>query len=106
MTRGIVIAVDASRSTFAVETQEGVCAVFCQHAGPVVQAGDILEGPVISRGTRILGHVDGMCAAVGDSGPVSREEALAYLQASAPCANGFERGDDRGPGAAELGADL
>ncbi|APW37605.1 hypothetical protein RD110_10750 [Rhodoferax koreense] len=80
MTKGIVIAADAARGVFAIETGEGQCAVFCQYAGPPVQAGDILEGAVISRGTRVLMHMDGLCAAVGDSGPVTREEALARVR--------------------------
>lgn len=80
MSKGIVIAVDTQRGVFAIETDDGQCAVFCQHFGPPIQAGDILEGAVISRGTRVLVHMDGMCAAVGDSGPVTRDEALARVR--------------------------
>lgn len=80
MNKGIVIAADPARGVFAVETNDGQCAVFCQYAGPAVQAGDILEGAVVSRGTRVLMHTDGLCAAVGDSGPVTREEALARVR--------------------------
>ncbi len=80
MPKGIVIAVDAARQVFAVETDDGRCAVFCQHFGPCVQPGDILEGPVMSRGTQMLVHRDGACAAVGDSGPVTRPEALARVR--------------------------
>ena len=84
MTRAIVIAVDAARGVFAVQAEDGPCAVFCQHAGPAVQPGDIVEGAVISRGARILGHVEGMCAAVGDSGPIGRDEALRWVSGVAP----------------------
>ena len=80
MPRGIVIAVHAARGVFAIETDDGQCAVFCQHFGPDIQAGDILEGAVVSRGTQVLLHMDGPCAAVGDSGPVTREEALARVR--------------------------
>ena len=80
MPRGIVSAVNPARAVFAIETDDGQCAVFCQHFGPDIQAGDILEGAVVSRGTQVLLHMDGPCAAVGDSGPVTREEALARVR--------------------------
>ena len=79
MTPAIVISVAQDRGAFVVETREGRCAVFCQSAGPTVRAGDVLEGPVLARGSRQLQHADGTCAVVGDSGPVSREDALALL---------------------------
>lgn len=82
--RAIVIAVAPDRAVFALETQDGVCAVFCQHAGPLVQVGDILSGAVTARGARMLLHPDGSCAAVGDSGPLSRPEALALVLAPQP----------------------
>jgi hypothetical protein len=77
--RAIVIAVHPGRSLFAVQAPDGRCAVFCQHAGPTVRAGDLLSGPVIARGARILEHADGLCSAVGDTGPISREQALALV---------------------------
>lgn len=79
MTPAIVISVAEDRGAFVVETEEGRCAVFCQSAGPTVRAGDVLEGAMLSRGARWLQHADGSCAVVGDSGPVSREQALALL---------------------------
>lgn len=79
MTSAIVISVAGNRSSFAVESCEGQCAVFCQHAGPQVSPGDVLHGAVLSRGARRLQHADGICAVVGDSGPVSRADAFALL---------------------------
>ncbi len=79
--RAIVIAADVKRTSFVLETEDGICAVFCQHTGPVVQTGDILEGAVTARGVRVLSHADGSCCVVGDSGPVSRDEALALMGA-------------------------
>lgn len=77
--RAIVVFVAAHRKAFAVQAEDGRCAVFCQHAGPHVHAGDVLEGPVLSRGSRILQHPEGACAVVGDSGPVSRARAHVLL---------------------------
>ncbi len=82
--RAIVVAADVQRGTFVLETEEGVCAVFCQHSGPLVQTGDMLEGAVTSRGVRVLCHEDGSCRVVGDSGPVSRDEALALMGSLSP----------------------
>src|SRR4051812_33858479 len=76
MPRGMVTAVNAEQAVFAIETEDGQCAVFWQHFGPDIQAGDILEGAVAAHGTRVLLHSDGPCAAVADSGPVTRAEAL------------------------------
>jgi hypothetical protein len=92
MPRGIVIAVNAERAVFAIETEDGQCAVFWQHFGPDIQPGDILEGAVAAHGTRVLLHSDGPCAAVADSGPVTREEALARVR------NGLAAGGLRPPG--------
>jgi hypothetical protein len=75
LSSAIVIFVATSRGAFAVEAQDGRCAVFCQSAGPPVLAGDVLEGEVLARGARLLRHADGWCAVVGDSGPVSRKQA-------------------------------
>lgn len=80
--RGIVIAVDPDRGLFAVQAEDGRCAVFCQHAGPRVQAGDMLNGQVISRGARVLKHADGVCSAVGDTGPITRHDALTRIVGS------------------------
>lgn len=80
-TKGIVIATDRARAVFAVETEGGRCAVFCQHSGPAVGAGDVVDGAVLSRGTQMLAHRDGICGVVGDSGPLSRQEALARIDA-------------------------
>lgn len=77
--QAIVIAVAVDRAAFVVEARSGLCAVFCQNGGPPVLGGDVLEGPVLARGVRRLQHVDGACCVVGDSGPVSREEALSLL---------------------------
>jgi hypothetical protein len=82
MGKGIVIAVDPKRRAFAVETEDGTCAVFCQHFGPVVEAGDIVEGAVVARGTQRLLHDEGMCAVVGDSAPLARQDALVRIHGS------------------------
>jgi hypothetical protein len=79
MGRGRVIAVDRERSVFVVCHEAGEthrCAVFCQHDGPELSSGDILEGDILARGTRALVHRNGICRAVGDSGPVPLEKAL------------------------------
>ncbi|KQP49833.1 hypothetical protein [Pseudorhodoferax sp. Leaf274] len=88
MQQAIVIAVAPQRSAFAVETSSGLCAVFCQHSGPPVRAGDVLQGEVLARGARRLSHEDGTVGAVGDSGPVSRAVALALLEEAGASGNG------------------
>ena len=75
------------RAFYLVEDVGGM-AVLRRHdhradPGPPVQVGDILGGAVSARGTCLLAHPAGTCAAVGDSGPLSREEALAWAARSA-----------------------
>lgn len=79
MLQAIVIGVAPDRAAFAVEDRGGLCAVFCQHTGPVVNAGDVLQGDVLARGARRLQHAQGIVGAVGDTGPLSRAQALALL---------------------------
>lgn len=79
MLQAIVIAVAPDRAVFAVEDRGGLCAVFCQHSGPMVRPGDVLQGDVLARGARRLQHQQGVVGAVGDTGPLSRAQALALL---------------------------
>jgi hypothetical protein len=90
MTNAIVIAVAADRMTFAVETEDGTCAVLLRRDGPAVDAGDVVSGSVTARGPQLLRHEAGACAVDGQSGPISREEALAQMLGS----RGTQSGDE------------
>ena len=72
-----MIAANPERALFVCETRDGVCALFVQLDGPIVQTGDILEGAVSGRGAQTLGHVEGLCSVFGESGPLTRDEAMA-----------------------------
>lgn len=80
--KGIVIAMDHERRIFAVQTQDGQCATFSQRAGPLVRAGDLLEGALLEKHADALLHMDGACAVAGGSGPLTRAEALALVRAA------------------------
>jgi hypothetical protein len=76
MARGIVIAVDPAMGTFAVETEDGQCAVLTLGAGPPLQAGDVVEGDLTAKGWRGLLHEKGEMSVEGTTGPIPLEEAL------------------------------
>lgn len=78
--KGIVIAVDAAGNVFAVESADGVCAVFARQSGPAICAGDLLEGALLDAGQQDLKHGEGVCTAVGHSGPITRQRALALVR--------------------------
>lgn len=71
-----VIAVDKRRGVFAVDLANGKAAVFYQHFGPNVEVGDLLSGSVEGKGSRTLGHPNGTCRVLGDTGLISIEEAI------------------------------
>ncbi|RYF33532.1 MAG: hypothetical protein EOO26_07790 [Comamonadaceae bacterium] len=84
MVKAIVIAAEAGERRFACETDNGLCAVFTQVSGPAVEAGDILDGAVLSLGPQTLHRAGEECLALGESAMLCRADALALLKAPAP----------------------
>lgn len=80
--RAIILAVQNGRHRFACETDDGLCAVFLQLAGPVVEPGDIVEGEVLSLGAQTLDLAGEACRVIGESALLSRADALAQLRGS------------------------
>ena len=79
-----VIAVDYLREVFVLQTDTGECAVCWVLSGPVIHIGDSLSGDLPTADPRRKGHLEfshpeGRCRATGETGLVSRQQALRTL---------------------------
>lgn len=84
MNRVIVIAVGADRRTFAVENEAGICAVFALQESVAVMPGEILCGAMPRRGAQVLGRAGSTVPVTGQSGPLTRAQALAQVDGRSP----------------------
>lgn len=78
--RAIVVLVNRGTGKFAVQTDDGRCAVFSQFGGVSVAKGQVLAGPVLQRGVRRLRAERETVEALGDSGPVALAVARDWVQ--------------------------
>lgn len=91
--RAIIIAVhDGVQRRFACETEDGLCTVFSQLSGPLVEAGDIVSGQVHSIDAQTLDFVGEECRVIPESAMLSRADALALLREAPPAGSAGSAG--------------
>jgi uncharacterized protein YigE (DUF2233 family) len=79
MKSGVVIAVNLKRALFAVQIQDGECAVFRQRQGPLLLVGDKLKGNFSPNSCDDFSHRDGICQVSEQSGRLTLKQALGVV---------------------------